>query len=68
MCTTAPSTSTGTSQKLLEARRKTASSSGEYQSFGAGVFGSSGSRAPGMSFQRKVWKVRTWSVRIGYFE
>ena len=48
----------GTSQWLLDERRKAASSSGEYQSAGAGVAGSSGSRAPGMSFQRKFWKVR----------
>ena len=32
---------------------------------GAGVAGSSGSIAPGMSFHRKFWKVRTLPVSIG---
>jgi len=32
------------------------------------VFGSSGSRAPGMSFHKKFRKVRTSSVAMGYFE
>ena len=68
MCTTSPPTNTGTSQKFLEERRNTSSSSGEYQSAGSGVAGSSGRRAPGMSFHRKVWKVRTSSYRIGYLE
>jgi hypothetical protein len=44
------------------------SSACEYQSAGAGVLGSSGSRAPGMSFQRNVWKVRTFAVSIGCIE
>ncbi|BDZ60083.1 hypothetical protein GCM10025872_37400 [Barrientosiimonas endolithica] len=39
---------------------------GENQSFGSGVAGSSGSRAPGMSFHRKFWKVRTRAVSMGY--
>jgi hypothetical protein len=29
-----------------------------YQSAGAGVAGSSGNNAPGMSFHRNCWKVR----------
>ena len=36
----------------------TSSSAGEYQSSAAGVAGSSGRRAPGMSFHRKFWNVR----------
>ena len=63
-----PPTSTGTSQCDLLDRRNTSSSAGEYQSAGAAVFGSSGSSAPGMSFQRKCWNVRTASASIGYFE
>ncbi len=58
----------GRSQWLLEDSRTTASSAGEYQSAGAVVGGSSGSSAPGMSFQRKFWNVRTSSRSIGYFE
>ncbi len=58
----------GTSQCDLLESRKTACSSGEYQSAGAGVAGLSGSFAPGMSFHRKCWKVRTSSVAMGYFE
>ena len=38
------------------------------QSFGAAVAGSSGSSAPGMSFHRKFWNVRTFSVWIGCLE
>ncbi len=56
------------SQWLFDDSRKIASSSGLYQSLGAAVLASSGSKAPGMSFHRKVWKVRIWSVRISYFE
>ena len=44
------------------------SSAGEYQSAGAAVFGSSGRSAPGMSFQRKFWNVRTPLVSIGCLE
>src|SRR5687767_13564400 len=63
-----PGTSIGMSQWLFDESRKMSSSAGEYQSAGAGVLGSSGSKAPGMSSQRKSWNVRTSLVRIGYFE
>jgi hypothetical protein len=52
----------------LDESRKTASSAALYQSAGAAVAGSSGRIAPGMSFHRNFWKVRTWPVRIGYIE
>jgi hypothetical protein len=52
----------------LDERRNTSSSAAEYQSRGSGVAASSGRRAPGMSFHRKVWKVRTSSWRIGCLE
>ena len=55
----------GRSQCDLLESRKTSSSAGEYQSAGAGVAGSSGSIAPGMSFQRNFWKVRTLWKSIG---
>ncbi len=63
-----PGTLIGTSQCDFDESRKTSSSAGEYQSAFAGVAGSSGSSAPGMSFHRKCRKVRTSSVAIGYFE
>ena len=59
---------TGRSKWDFEDSRTTSSSSGEYQSAGSGVAGSSGSSAPGMSFHRKCWKVRTRAVSMGYFE
>ena len=58
----------GRSQWDLLDSRKTSSSAGEYQSAGVDVAGSSGSIAPGMSFQRKCWKVRMSRYLIGYFE
>ena len=64
-CTARPPITTGRSQWLFELSRKTACSAGEYQSFGAGVAGSSGSLAPGMSFQRNFWKVRIPVGSIG---
>jgi hypothetical protein len=53
----------GTSQWLFDESRNTSSSSGEYQL--SPVAGSMGRRAPGMSLQRKRWKVRTPSGSIG---
>src|SRR5919106_6512768 len=55
----------GTSQWLFDDRRKTSSSSGEYQSAGPGFDGSSGRSAPGMSFHRNIWNVRILAVSIG---
>ena len=57
-----PSTSIGTSQCDFDDSRSTASSSGEYQSAGSGVAGSSGRRAPGIDAHSRFWNVRTWSV------
>ena len=54
----------GTSQCDLLLSRKTASSSGEYHC--SPVAGLTGSIAPGMSFHRKCWNVRTAAVSIGY--
>ena len=59
--------SIGKSQWLFDDSLKIASSAEEYQSAGAVVFGSSGRRAPGMSFQRN-WNVRTPAVSIGYLD
>ena len=53
------------SQWLFEDSRTTSSSSRLNQSAGSGVFGSSGSSAPGMSRHNSVWKVRTWSRSKG---
>ena len=64
-CTVLCSMRIGRSQCDLLESRTWSSSAGEYQSAGAAVAGSSGSSAPGMSFQRNVWKVRTLWVSIG---
>jgi hypothetical protein len=45
----------------LGGKRYTFNSAAEYQSAGAGVPGSSGSLAPGISLHRKNWKVRMLS-------
>ena len=58
----------GMSQCDLLDSRNFSSSAGEYQSAGSGVAGLSGSRAAGMSFHRKCWKVRTRSALIGCLE
>ena len=60
-----PSTSIGTSQCDFDDNRNTASSSGEYQSAGSGVAGSSGNRAPGTDAHNRFWNVLTWSSTIG---
>ena len=57
-----PSTSIGTSQCDFDDSRNTASSSGEYQSAGSGVAGSSGNRAPGTDAHSRFWNVLTWSL------
>ena len=51
-----PSTSIGTSQCDFDDNRITPSSSGEYQSAGSAVAGSSGNRAPGTDAHNRFWK------------
>jgi hypothetical protein len=67
-CTVSRPSFTGTSQCDFDDSRRTFRISGEYQSLGAAVAGSSGSIAFGMSFQRKFWKVRALRVSIGYLD